>query len=137
MKTTSTLLTVLSFLTVFVSGAEPQPSTTQVEKAHVIAVDANFENGYIGDHKFTAPDTLELSARSSDRAGWFSFRLKGARGKKVNFVIEWKSKGKIFIPNYNINTKAMVTYVGKGYEIIRDQEFVPTEPDKIDGQYFT
>ena len=136
MKTLRAVFLVLCFLPCL---ANAQASQDPSAKTAAITVDAHFENGYIGSYVFTSPDTLELSARSGDLASWYSFRLKGVKGKKINFVIEWKNKGKIFIPNYNgrINDKTMVTYDGKGYEIIKDQEFVPMQPETISDQYFS
>ena len=87
-----------------------------------ITIDANFENGYIGKYQIVEPDIIKIGPLNGNKETWFSFRILGVKRIKVNFIFEWINKGEVYAPNYNgtINNKAMVSYDGKGYEIIKD-----------------
>lgn len=107
-----------------------------------ITIDSNFENGYIGKYQVKEPDTIKIGPVYGHRESWFSFKISGVKGIKVNFTFEWLSKGEVYAPNYNgaINNKAMVTYDGKGYEIIKDVQFSPVSGnvtnDRFTGNYY-
>lgn len=107
--------------------------------AGAISVDANFENGHIGRHVIRDDDTLEIGPLSGDRESWYSFRIKGVKGKRVTFIFEWLPRGRMYLPNFNgrVNEKAMITYDGLGYELVKDQKLAPKDANRIEGEYFT
>jgi hypothetical protein len=101
-----------------------------------MAIDADFENGHLVKYQVVEPDTISIGPLNGNRDRWFSFRLRGVKHRKVNFVFEWQSRGSLDeVLRVAANDTAMVTYDGKGYEIIKGVEFRPKTPGATSGNY--
>ncbi len=97
-----------------------------------ITIDANFENGLAIDYRIVEPDTISFGPLSCDRNLWYSFKIKGVKNKKVNFVFEWKkNRFQDLSSIWVVHDTAMVTYDGKGYEIVKDVKYAPKEPETL------
>lgn len=101
-----------------------------------ITIDADFENGHLGKYKIIQPDTISVGPVSGHRDLWFSFKIKGVKHKKISIVFEMKNKEKLGA-NFGgvVNNTAMVTYDGKGFEIIKDVGFSFKIPGVTSGNY--
>ena len=99
-----------------------------------ISLDANFENGMAVDYRIVEPDTISFGPLSGDKNTWYSFKLKGVKNKKVNFVFEWKKdRFQDLASIWSCKDTAMVTYDGKGYEIVKNTIFAPKDPSTLSG----
>lgn len=99
-----------------------------------LILDANFENGLAVDYKITGPDTINFGPLNGNKNTWYSFKLKGVKNKKVTFVFEWKKNGAQDLANFwSGKDTAMVTYDGKGYEIVKNVVYAPKDPATLSG----
>ena len=98
-------------------------------------IDFNFENGNLGVHKIEG-DTIFVGPVSRHKDTWFSFKIKGVRHKKVTIVIDWINTAKVS-GNFGGqgNNTAMITYDGKGYEIIKEVKFELKDPNNAAGNF--
>ncbi|NLF29422.1 MAG: hypothetical protein GX591_00890 [Planctomycetes bacterium] len=99
-------------------------------------IDTGYENGHLVDYRIVEPDTIRVGPLNSNRHRWFSFRIKGVKGRRVRFIFEWDPhKDLPLVLRVNENDTAMVTYDGKGYEIVKDSAWRANEPGATSGGY--
>ena len=99
-------------------------------------IDLNFENANLGPYKIIAPDTISVGPISKHQHTWYSFRIKGVKHRKITLVFEWINSVKV-TSNYGGegNNAAMVTYDGKGFEIVKDVQFALKDPANDSGNF--
>ena len=105
------------------------------QKAPGYTLDFNFENGNLGPHKITG-DTIFVGPVSIHKDTWFSFKIKGVKHRKLTMVIEWLNNAKVS-SNFagQGNNTAMITYDGKGFEIVKDVNFALKDAENNAGNF--
>ena len=100
-----------------------------------LTIDFDFENGNLGTHEIKE-NTVVVGPVSRHKDTWFSFKIKGVKHKKVTMVIEWLNSVRA-TSNFGgqVNNTAMITYDGKGFEIVKDVNFRLKDPDVEDGNF--
>ena len=116
---------VVVLLVLFVSG---------VSLFSDITIDAIFENGHLRDYKIIQPDQVIVGPIGGDRDTWYSFKIKGVKHKTVTIIFEIKNKGELR-EGFGGRDAAMVTYDGKGYEIIKSIVCSLKAPGATSGNY--
>jgi hypothetical protein len=106
------------------------------KKIPEIRIDTNFENGHLDNFKIVGPDTISIGPVSQHKDTWFSFSIKGVKNKRITMIFEWINSQPL-PKNFNgaVNNTGMVTYDGKGFEIIKDVRFTFKEPSSNTGNY--
>ena len=99
-----------------------------------ITIDTAFENGHLGKYTIIQPDTIYVGPISGHRDSWFSFKIKGVKNKKINILFEMIYKGPIS-SIWGAENAAMVTYDGKGFEIVKDIALTSKVPGAASGNY--
>lgn len=101
-----------------------------------LTIDANFENGYIGPHRITASDTVEIGPINGNTSVWFCFRIKGVRNRQVRFITEAKAK-RTYARNFEgaIDTPVYISYDGNVWLPLACN-FEPKDPNTIDKDGF-
>ena len=101
-----------------------------------LTIDLNFENANLGPYKIVAPDTISVGPISKHQHTWYSFKIKGVKNRKITLVFEWINTAKV-TSNYGGegNNTAMVTYDGKGFEIVKDVQFALKDPANDSGNF--
>lgn len=99
-------------------------------------IDANFENGNLGIYKIIGDDTISVGPVSRHKDTWFSFKIKGVKHRKITLVFEWLNNAKVS-SNFGGqgNNTAMVTYDGKGFEIVKEVKFALKDPGADAGNF--
>ncbi len=99
-----------------------------------ITINTDFENGHLEKYKIIEPDTISIGPISGHRDTWFSFKIKGVKHKKINIIFEMIYKGE-HSGIWGTDSTAMVTYDGKGFEIVKDPEISQKTPGVTSGNY--
>ncbi|MFW6145945.1 MAG: M14 family zinc carboxypeptidase [Planctomycetota bacterium] len=101
-----------------------------------IEIDTDYENGHLVDYRIVGPDTIRVGPLNPNRHRWFSFRIKGVEHRRIRFIFEWTAHDDLpLVLRVKANDTAMVTYDGKGYEIVKDSAWRPNEPGATSGGY--
>ncbi len=100
-----------------------------------IEIDTDYENGHLLDYRIVG-DTIRVGPLNPHRHRWFSFRITGVKHRRIRFIFEWAPHDNLpLVMRVNANDTAMVTYDGKGYEIVADSAWRPNEPGATSGGY--
>lgn len=112
-----------------------QAGLIEPNKAKKLSINFNFENGNLGTHRIEG-DTILVGPVSRHKDTWFSFKIKGVKHRKITMIIDWINTAKVS-SNFGgqVNNTAMITYDGKGFEIVKDTTFELKDPANAAGNF--
>lgn len=126
----------MKFSTYDRDGLQKEQVSKMINDNTSIIIDTNFENGHLDHYKIVGSDMIYVGPISHHKDTWFSFRIKGVKNKKITMIFEWINSQPL-PKNFNgaVNNTGMVTYDGKGFEIIKDVTFAFKDPSSNTGNY--
>ncbi len=132
---TTAVLSLPALLSTQAHGSQQPAGTPLPRKRKGLTLDFNFENGNLGPHRIDG-NVISIGPISRHKDTWFSFRIKGAKHQKVTMVLEWTNTRRV-TSNFDGqgNNTAMITYDGRGYEIVKDVKFELKDPANDSGNF--
>jgi hypothetical protein len=102
----------------------------------LIKINSDFENGHFVKYRIQG-DTIFVGPVSGHADTWFNFKISGVKHRNIFIVFEWINKNPIYPGNFNgaINNTGMVSYDGKGFELLKNTKYSFKDPANTSGNY--